>query len=400
LVAASGNELESLFSGGDASTPEGRVVRVLSERGAVSAAEIARATGLARSTISMALAELRRARVIVAAAAAEGARGLGRPASAFALNPQAGTCLGLHLGRETMRLVIADVSHSVIFERTIPLGLDYSPVLAATQARQAVHAAYREIGRSQRSLLGVGIAVSGPVAPNGVVQRASIVPTWAGVDLRALFEPALERTIFADNESNCAAIAEMTWGAAMGFEDFVLFKIDIGVGGAIVHRGRVLTGVAGAGGEFGHMTIDPNGGLCRCGNRGCLELTASFNPALDVASRLHRRALSIADLVALARTGDVGAARLIADTAEAAGRGLGMVGAILNPGLIIVGGGGALAGPLLMDPLVAAYERHTLIKRADVPEAQRVKITVGRFTENDSLLGAVALVLRRHGRLS
>jgi predicted NBD/HSP70 family sugar kinase len=395
-----GNELESLFNGSDAATPEGRVARVLSERGAVSAGEIARLTGLARSTISQALAELRRARVIVEAAAPAGARGLGRPASAFALNPEAGTCLGLHLGRETLRLLIADVSHSVIFERNVALGLDYSPARAAAAARQAVREAYREIGRSQRSLLGVGIAVSGPVAPDGVVQRASIVPTWAGVDLRAVFEPALERTIFADNESNCAAIAEMTWGAAIGWEDFVLFKIDVGVGGAIVHRGRLLTGVAGAGGEFGHMTIDPNGGLCRCGNRGCLELTASFNPALDFASRLHGRALSIADLVAMAKAGDVGAARLIADTAENAGRGLGMIGAILNPGLIVIGGAGALAGPLLMAPLIAAYERHTLIKREDVPESQRVKIVVGRFTENDSLLGAVALVLRRHGRLS
>ena len=90
----------------------------------MSAAGMARATGLSRDpTISMALAELRRARVVVEAQASERTRGLGRPASAFALNPEAGTCLGLHLGRETMRLVIADVSHSVVFERNIPLGL-------------------------------------------------------------------------------------------------------------------------------------------------------------------------------------------------------------------------------------------------------------------------------------
>ena len=85
-----------------------------------------------------------------------------------------------------------------------------------------------------RTLLGVGIAVSGPVAPDGRIQRASIVPIWAGVNVREVFEPALERPIFADNESNCSAIAEMTWGAAIGVEDFVLFKIDVGVGGAIV----------------------------------------------------------------------------------------------------------------------------------------------------------------------
>ena len=114
------NQLESLFGGDDASTPDGRVVQLLGERGAMSAAEMARATGLARSTISMALAELRRARVVVEAQTAEGTRGVGRPAAAFALNPEAGTCVGLHLGRDDIRLLIADVSHSVIFERNVP----------------------------------------------------------------------------------------------------------------------------------------------------------------------------------------------------------------------------------------------------------------------------------------
>ena len=86
------------------------------------------------------------------------------------------------------------------------------------------------------------------------------------------------------------------------------------------------------------MRIDPSGDLCRCGNRGCLELTANLNPALEIA--LLGRAVTIEDLIAMAKAGDVGCIRLIADTAEIAGRGLGMIGAILNPGLIILGGRG------------------------------------------------------------
>ena len=392
------DELQTLLSEGDATTPEGRVVRVLSERGAVAAADLARVTGLARSTISMALAELRRARVIVEAPV-EGERGVGRPAAAFALNPEAGTCVGVHLSDTEIRILAADVSHSVIFENNIPLGRDYSPAAAAESARRGVREAYRKHGLSTRSILGVGIAVSGPVAPDGRIQRASIVPTWAGVNIRDVFEPVFERPIYADNESNCGAIAEMTWGAAMGREDFVLFKLDVGVGGAVVSRGHVLTGVAGAGGEFGHVTIDPQGDLCRCGNRGCLELTASLIPALGVASRLHGRPIDAEALIDMALAGDVGSQRLIADAADVAGRGLAMICAIVDPPLVIVGGRAALTGAILLDPFTAAYERHALIKRQDVPEAQRVKITVGRFVRNDSLMGAVALVLRRHGRL-
>jgi predicted NBD/HSP70 family sugar kinase len=394
------SELKSLLSEREAGTPEGRIVRIMSERGTTSAADIARATGLARSTISMALAELRRARVIVEVSAPDSTRRVGRPTVALALNPEVGTCIGLQLGLREIRLLVADVSHSVICRDTIALKLDYSPEVAVREARRAIRDAYRRYSLSPQSVLGVGIAVSGPVAPNGRVQRASMVPTWAGVDIRAAFEPVLERAIFADNESNCAALAEMTWGAAAGKADFVFLKIDIGLGGAVVSHGRVVTGIAGAGGEFGHMSIDPKGELCRCGNRGCLELKAGFNTALELASRLHARTLTIDEMIGLARAGDTRCKRSITDIAAMAGRGLSIIGAILNPGLVVVGGRGALAGPLLIEPLTAAYERHALIKRDDVPEPQRMRIVTSQFPEDGSLMGAVALVLRQHGRLA
>ena len=393
------DDLKSLLEEADADRPEARVVRVLSERGAVSANQIVRATGLARSTISQALAELRSARMIVEAQASPIGRGVGRPAASFALNPRAGACIGLHLSLDELKLVAADVSHSIIFEKTVPLGRDYAPAVAVEAARTSLRDACSEFSVDWRSVIGVGVAFSGPVAPDGRVQRASIIPTWAGVNLGEIFRPALQRPIFADNESNCSAIAELTWGAAAGVEDFVLFKIDIGVGGAIVANGRVLTGVAGAGGEFGHMTLDPHGELCRCGNRGCLELTASLNPAVAAAERSTGRPIGVDEFIARAAEGDVGFRRLLADTAEIAGRGLGMIGAILNPGLILIGGRAALAGEALLNPLIASYERHTLIKREETPPAHRVRIELARFPRNHALLGAVALVLRRHGRL-
>jgi predicted NBD/HSP70 family sugar kinase len=388
------NELKALLFDAAADSAEARVVRMLSERGAASANDLARATGLARSTISTVLSELRKNRVIVETAQTEASRGVGRPAANFALNPEAGTCVGFHLSLSEMRMMIADVSHSVIFEQNIPLERDYAPAAATDAAKRAIQEAYKSEVLPLSALLGVGVSIAGPVAPDGRVQRASILPTWAGVNIREVFACALERPVFANNESNCAAIAEMTWGAAVGAEDFVFFTIDVGVGGAIVSRGRVLTGVAGAAGEFGHMTLDPNGDLCRCGNRGCLELTAGLNPALAAASRLFGRDIDIEGLVRLAEQGDVGCARLIADTAEIAGRGLGMIGAILNPGLFIVGGGAALAGAILMEPLIASYERHTLVKRGDVPQSQQVRIIGAKYPRSAALMGATALVLR------
>lgn len=388
------DELRVLLFDTAMDSAEARIVRALSERGAASANDLSRATGLARSTISTVLTELRKGRVVVETHNLATSRGVGRPASNFALNPEAGTCVGLHLSLSEMRMMVADVAHSVISEQNIPLGRDYAPAKATSAARLAIKEAYKRQGLSLRTLLGVGVSISGPVAPDGRVQRASILPTWAGVNIPDVFARALDLRVFADNESNCAAIAEMTYGAALGVEDFVFFTVDLGVGGAIVSRGRVLTGVAGAAGEFGHMTIDPKGELCRCGNRGCLELTASLRPALAAASRLFNRDVGIEEFVELAKDGDVGCARLVADTAEIAGRGLGMIGAILNPGLIIVGGAAALSGGVFMGPLAAAYEKHTLVKREDVPKNQQVRIVSARFPRKAALMGAAALVFR------
>lgn len=371
----------------------------MSERGALSAAAIARLTGLARSTVSIALAELRQSEIVIEAGEqGETVKGVGRPAVMLMLNPDAGTCIGVHLSLDSIQLVVADVSHSVIAERTIDLGLDY-PVEAATSAiRSAVAELYKEHGLPLSRLLGVGVSVSGPVSPDGTVQRSSIVPGWTGVDVIKTFGGLFDRPVYADNESNCAAIAEMMWGAAAGESDFVLFKIDLGVGGAIVHNGEVIRGIAGGAGEFGHISIEPGGDLCRCGNRGCLEIYASFKRPLAQMERVHGRRMTMDDVMLLAEQGDNGAQRLITGTAETAGRGLAMIGTIINPPLIIIGGRLALAGDMLLAPLQQAYDRHTHIK--PVPGAPRqTRIMAGKLTENDSLLGAIGLVLRNQGKL-
>ena len=190
----------------------------------------------------------------------------------------------------------------------------------------------------------------------------------------------------------------MMWGAARGHEDFLMFTIDVGVGGAIVNRGRVMQGIVGAAGEFGHMSLDPNGPLCRCGNRGCLEMSAGFRQPLAYASARFGRTLDCADVVALALGGDEGCKRLLVDSAEAAGRGLGIVGSVLNPGLIVVGGDLARAGDLFLEPLAASYDKHTLVKRADVEPAARTRIVASRFTDNVSCIGAAGLVLQAASR--
>ena len=296
--------------------------------------------------------------------------------------------------------MVADVSHAIISETMIDMEIDYSPAAAVEAVKKSALATYANNKLSLSGLLGLGLAISGPVNPaSGELMRASILPTWAGVSLREVFAPIFGCPVFADNESNCAALAEMMWGVAKGQADFLMFKIDLGVGGAIVSRGQVLTGIAGGAGEFGHIMIDPAGPLCRCGNRGCLELYASFVEPLKHASKRFGRMMTVEDVIQLAEEGDIGCRSLIEDTAETAGRGLAMLGTIINPPLIVIGGRMALAGEMLLTPLRTAFERYTLIKKGDVGPDAQTKIISGQFTTNDGCLGAVGLVLRSNGRL-
>jgi predicted NBD/HSP70 family sugar kinase len=391
-------KLKSLLSEQSLSSPTGRIVRALSQWGPMSAREIGQSTGLAKSTVSTALNELRRAGMVVDNVESARSTGVGRPATTVSLNPEVGTCVGLLIGAEHMQLIVADVSHAVLADRTIYPDPDFSAAEAARMAASMLDEAYEANGLSRDTLIGVGMALAGPVNPqDGKLLRAGGMPDWAGIDIRATFEPALQQSVIADNESNCSAVAEMTWGAAVGSDDFILFTLDKGVGGAIVAHGHVITGIAGGAGEFGHMSINPEGPLCRCGNRGCLEVYASLREPLAIAAQRYGRPMTIADLVLKAQQGDVGCLRLIEDTAAIAGRGLGMIGSALNPPLIVVGGRLATAGEMLLAPLEASYNRHGLIKRTDVGESARTRFVASRFPLNGACLGAVGLVLRHFG---
>lgn len=392
------SKLKQLLDEQQIETPIHALVRALGSGGSMSATALCRATSLAKSTVSTALSDLKKSGVVVDVVTRERSNGMaGRPAAAVQLNPKAGTCVGIHLELLGLRICVADVAHSIIDELIMPLPEDYRPELGLAAAKTGIDKLYVSNRLPQSHMLGIGISISSPVTPEGIVHKSSILPAWAGANAKAIFAREFEAPIFTDNESNCAAVAEMMWGAAVDEKNFVLLKIDLGVGGAVVCDGRVITGAAGGAGEFGHMSIEQNGKLCRCGNRGCLELSAGLREPVEQMTTLLGRPSSIDEIIQLAERGDLGAARLINDCGQAAGRGLAAISSVLNPPLVIVSGRGALAGDSLLEPLKREFHNCTLIKSNDIPVENRTEIKLGKFTHNDSLLGALGLVLRSMG---
>jgi len=235
-------------------------------------------------------------------------------------------------------------------------------------------------------VLGAGAAVPGPVDPaTGSVARSSMIPSWAGTVIREELENVFAYPLTVDNDSNCAALAEMRWGAGRGYRNVVYLKLHSGIGGAIILNGELLHGNSGRAGEFGHITLDPRGPLCGCGNRGCLETYAGIPALLEQARPSYGPQLTLTELLQLARRGDAGCRRLLTDTGHLVGQALGSLWNTLDPEVIIIGGALSRAQELLLEPARDGFLRTALSPGTGTES----RILMGTLGGNASALGAV-----------
>ncbi len=376
------------------------VIQALRERGTLSQAELVRITGLGKATVSRAVAELQKSgRVSDAGRSLSPAGGAsGRPAAALTLNPDSGTCVGVQLGAHSIRAVLADVSHTILASRTEELDWDYSP----TQALAATASLIKQVQKEARSdpglLAAIGIALPSPVHPStGQVIRSSAIGTWGGLRVSELFEEHLKRPVFAENELSCAALAELTWGAARGISNFVYLKTESGVGGAVVINSKLQRGVAGGAGEFGHLIYDPKGALCRCGNRGCFECYLTDAALLKPIQSSHGDIFTIEELIRRAHDGDKGCRRILVDAAEMMASCLSTACNILNPEAILIAGSLVPAGELLLNPLRGFMSRNVLIPIEANETGPTTQLLTASLGKDASALGAMGLALRQIG---
>ncbi len=382
----------------DTDQPASRIVRAMAAIGSATASQLVQATGLARSTVSTLLTELRETGVVIELDSRS--TGFGRPSQLLSLNPARGRCAGVLLGLGEIRISVCDLTHSVLSDVWLPINLDYSPEEAARAVRKSLEQQCDTLGIRISDLLGVGLAISAPLSFEGKVLNGDVLPTWNGVDIASVFAAELDCPIHAENESHCGALAEMTWGAAMGEKNFILFKFDLGVGGAIVLDGAVHRGTFGNAAEFGHLVLDPRGELCRCGSRGCLTLSVGAFHLLRKAEEFTGHPVSIDEFIEHARAGHIGYRRLVEDAADIAGWGMGLTATILNPPLFVIAGKLAMVGDFFVERLQKSFERHTL-PQMEVQGKGRPRFVVGKFLGNDdTVMGAVALVLHQHGKVT
>lgn len=314
--------------------------------------------------------------------------------------------LGVDLGGTKIATAIATAQGEILARgrRSTPAQAGPDAVIKSICATIDKTLAARKLEPSQ--LLGIGIAAAGIIdSGKGKVISSPNLPGWHEVPLRDAIERRFGIPVYLGNDATLAALGEWRFGLKKGIANLIYITASTGIGGGIIAGGKLYTGACGVAGEIGHMTIDVNGPKCNCGNIGCWETLASGTALAREAVKQIREGAktSIIELVngdiskidakvvgLAAKQGDKLAQELVSRLGYYFGVGLTNLVNIFNPELILIGGGVAKMGDLLLQPAIKVVK-----ERAFNTPAATVEIKPALLGDDSGLLGAAAFVLER-----
>jgi predicted NBD/HSP70 family sugar kinase len=364
------------------------VLEALLRNGSASRSDLARLTGLSRTTVGNLVADLQGRGLVVEEADGERQSGRGRPPVFLRLDRSAGVAVGIDFDHDRVRVALADLSSTVLGEDCAAIDVDQSASDAIDAAVEIIDALRIEAGIDETQLIGAGVGLAGPIdRRTGAVGSATILPGWAGSSPRELLSERLGLPVEVDNDANLGALAEVSFGAGRGLADIVYVRLGSGVGAGLVIDGRLYHGAAGLAGEIGHVQVDPDGIVCRCGNRGCLETVAAEGAIRALLRPAQGHDVTRRDVLDLLAARDLGATRVVNDAGRAIGRVLADLCNAVNPAAVVVGGELSEAGAPLLDGIRDAIDRFALPGAAQV-----VRVVHGELGERAEVLGALALV--------
>jgi len=370
-----------------------RVLEALYRLPGTARTELVRVTGLSRATVSSVVDELIRSGMVVEFEELSDTRPVttGRPPVLLTLSQSAAFAIGLDFGHDHIRVAVCDLSGNAVVDDWSAAEVDYSPENSFDLAQSLVSKALGRAGVDPGRLLGVGMGLAAPMnGQTGELHAEGILPGWRGIRPAQEMETRLGIPVQLENDANVGALGERAFGAAMGADNVIYVRLSAGIGAGLILDGRPYTGAGGLAGELGHVFVQEEGLICRCGNRGCLETVASSTAVTRLLEQSLSQCVTLEKLLEMVAAGDRGAIRSVTDAGHAIGRALaGFVNA-LNPETIVVGGELSAAGSALLDPLTAAVRLYSV-----APSAAMVKIVPGMLGDRAEVLGAAALLLER-----
>ncbi|MFQ5956142.1 MAG: ROK family protein [Candidatus Brocadiales bacterium] len=254
----------------------------------------------------------------------------------------------------------------------------------------------KKSGVTMRDVAGAGIGFAGPLdAGTGIVFNPPNLPGWSNVPLRDILKQRLKMPVALDNDANLVAMGEYWKGAGRGAKCLICLTLGTGVGGGIILGGRVWHGASGIAGEIGHMTVVRNGRRCACGNKGCLEAYASSNgmvlrmqELLKTGNVRRHDKVTPKNIERWALSGDKLATKAIKDTGVILGVAIASIANMLNPDVVVIGGGVSKIGDPLFDPI-----REEVEKRAFTQAVEGLKIVKAELGDNAGAIGAAKALM-------
>ena len=303
---------------------------------AVTRADLARHTGLARSTVAQRVDALLASGLLLEAGGTPSTGG--RPATMLAFNHQAGVVLVADLGATHARVAVTDLAGTPLAERAADLDIALGPDEVLTWASARFDELLQEAAKASVDVRGIGIGVPGPVEfDTGRPVNPPIMPGWDGFDIPGWFADRYGAAVLVDNDVNIMARGEH-WVHWRDTSHLLLVKVGTGIGCGIVADGHIHRGARGAAGDIGHIRATAEHVVCRCGNVGCLEAVAGSQALAERLTATGVEASNSRDVVRLVREGSASATLMV----RAAGRMLGEVLAgtvnFFNPAVIVIGG--------------------------------------------------------------
>ncbi len=368
--------------------------------GGISRAELARKMGLSRSAVTSIVNDLLSIQIIRETQSATTTSG--RRPIILEIEPRHGYVVGADIGVTHLSLILADLSAAVVSELEIPFDISRGPSTCLEEVDQQVQVLLRKAGLGLENILSFGVGVPGPIAGDGgIVISPPIMPGWDMYPIRTDLINRWDCPVSLNNDAELGALGEWAYGAGRGENNLIYVKVGSGVGAGLLFYNHIYRGTTGTAGEIGHMTIENDGPVCTCGNRGCLEVLAGGRAIAQQARRAVRSRqrtqltkiepldqITARDVAVAAGRGDLIAQQILSEAGDYLGTAIAGLINLLNPGIVVIGGGVAQAGDLLLEPIRKAVYTRTL-KAA----SQSVRITSAVLGYHATSMGAVIQAL-------
>lgn len=314
--------------------------------------------------------------------------------------------LGIDIGGTTIKLAFIDKEGTIVHKWEIITRTAENGLHIVSDIGKSVRAKLEEW--QDGNLVGVGMGAPGPVNfENGSIYVAVNIG-WRDFPLKELLEKELGIPAVVDNDANVASFGEFWKGAGKGTNDLVCITLGTGVGGGVITNKHLVHGISGAAGELGHITVQPEGGApCNCGKTGCVETIASAtgivrlalekikeNPDSDLSIVFNENGLiSSKDVVDCAIGGDQASQDVLDEVAKYLGLAAANVGNMINPDIIVIGGGVSKAGDIILKPIEKYFKKFAFPRVAESTE-----IKVASLGNDAGVIGAAGLIMQQLGQ--